>query len=156
MAGRTAEVVTGGAVLAIAVGFFIYAGQISGLASESRGADDYWASFRAVDGVSVGTDVRVAGVKVGTVTEIDLNPKTYRADTHFTVTHGLALPADTAAVISSEGLLGGAYVELLPGGSPSNLKPGSEIVDTQGSVSLINLLLKFVSGGGSGSKGTGG
>jgi hypothetical protein len=108
------------------------------------------ASFRSADGISIGTDVRMAGVKVGAVTGIALNPDTFRADARFTVADGIVLPEDTAAVISSEGLLGGNFVELRPGGSPFNLEPGSEIVDTQGSVSLVTLLLRFVTGEGGG------
>lgn len=150
MASHSAEVITGGAVLAAAVGFFVYAGQISGLSGTGGSAQSqsYWASFRAVDGVSVGTDVRLAGVKVGAVTALELNPETFRADTHFSVQGGIDLPDDTAVMISSEGLLGGNFVEILPGGSPFNLEPGSEIEDTQGSISLVNLLLKFVTGSG--------
>ncbi|SEW26208.1 phospholipid/cholesterol/gamma-HCH transport system substrate-binding protein [Aliiroseovarius sediminilitoris] len=142
---HTTEVVTGSVVLAAAVGFFLYAGQIVGL-SGSGDSNSYSASFRTADGISVGTDVRLGGVKVGTVTGISLNPETYRADTAFTVQSDVALPDDTAIIISSEGLLGGSYVELLPGGSPFNLEPGAEIEDTQGSVSLVQLLLKYVAG----------
>ncbi len=77
-----------------------------------------------------------------------LNPTTFRADTTFSVQSDVPLPEDTAVVIASEGLLGGSFVELLPGGSPFNLDPGSEIEDTQSSVSVVNLLMKFVAGGG--------
>lgn len=147
MASHTTEVVTGAAVLAVAVGFFMYAGQIAGF-STGTGNNDFWASFRSAEGISVGTDVRLAGVKVGTVTGLDLNPETFRADTQFTVSQGVELPEDTAVVIASEGLLGGSFVELLPGGSPFNLEPGSEIEDTQSSVSIINLMLKFMTGSG--------
>ncbi|MCK0139329.1 outer membrane lipid asymmetry maintenance protein MlaD [Aliiroseovarius sp. F47248L] len=142
---HTTEVVTGSVVLAAAVGFFLYAGQIVGLSGSGDSAS-YSASFRTADGISVGTDVRLGGVKVGTVTGIELNPETYRADTAFTVQSNVALPDDTSIIISSEGLLGGSYVELLPGGSPFNLEPGAEIEDTQGSVSLVQLLLKYVAG----------
>lgn len=144
---NTAEILTGGAVLAIAVGFFFYAGQISGL-SNSGGSHAYWASFRSVEGISVGTDVRLAGVKVGAVSGLELNLQTFRADTHFTVDNTIELPEDTAIIIASEGLLGGSFMELLPGGSPFNLEAGAEIEDTQSPVSLLNLLMKFVSGGG--------
>jgi len=147
MTSHTTEVVTGAAVLAVAVGFFLYAGQITGF-SNRESVSHYWASFRAVEGVSIGTDVRVAGVKVGSVTGLELDPQTFRAKTEFSVKSRIALPEDTAVVIASEGLLGGTYVEILPGGSPFNLEPGAEIEDTQGSVSIINLLMKFVTGSG--------
>jgi len=148
MASHTTEVLTGSVVLAAAVGFFIYAGQISGLSGGPTGDETYTASFRSIGGVTVGTDVRLAGVKVGSVTAVDLNPQTFRADAEFSVTNTVDLPEDTAVVIASEGLLGGNFVELLPGGSPFNLEPGSEIEDTQGSVSVVNLLMKFVTGSG--------
>ena len=59
----------------------------------------------------------------------------------------IQIPEDSALVISSEGLLGGNYVEVIPGASFDYLASGDEILDTQGSVSLISLLMKFVSGG---------
>ena len=97
--------------------------------------------------MNVGTDVRLAGVKIGTVTDVVLNPETYRADTTVMVNADTQVPDDSAIIISSEGLLGGNFVEIVPGGSPFYFAAGDEIVDTQGSVRLISLLLRFVSGG---------
>ncbi|UYV35920.1 outer membrane lipid asymmetry maintenance protein MlaD [Rhodobacteraceae bacterium D3-12] len=148
MGENTTEVLVGGAVLAAALGFVIYAGQATGFGATSGGYP-LTASFRSIEGVTVGTDVRLAGVKIGTVTELALNAETYRADTKFTVLKGVEIPDDSAVVVSSEGLLGGNFVEIFPGGSPFYFSPGDEIIDTQGSVSLINLLLKYVGGGGS-------
>lgn len=145
MSETKTEVAVGAAVLAVAVGFLLYAGQVTGLSSPTTGYA-LTASFRSLEGVGVGTDVRLAGVKVGSVTGVTLNPDTFRADTVFTVLNGIQIPDDSAVVISSEGLLGGNFVELVPGGSPFNLNPGDEIEDTQGAVSLISLLMKFVSG----------
>lgn len=147
MSESKTEVAVGAAVLLIAAGFLFYAGQVTGFTSSSSGYP-VTASFRSLEGVSVGTDVRLAGVKIGSVTSVTLNPETFRADTVLTVQEGIVLPDDTAVVITSEGLLGGNFVELMPGGSPFNLNPGDEIIDTQGAVSLISLLLKFVSGEG--------
>lgn len=147
MSETKTEVAVGAAVLAVAAGFLIYAGQVTGLSSPTTGYP-LNASFRSLEGVSVGTDVRLAGVKVGTVTAVSLNPETFRAETTITVLDGIVLPDDSAIVIASEGLLGGNFVELVPGGSPFNLNPGDEIIDTQGAVSLISLLMKFVSGEG--------
>lgn len=147
MSHNTTEVLIGGAVLAAAIGFAIYAGQATGL---SGGGDTYplRASFRSLEGVGVGTDVRLAGVKVGNVSDVTLNPETYRADTVISVRKNIQVPDDSAILVASEGLLGGNFVELSPGGSPFYFDPGDEITDTQGSVSLISLLLKFVSGSG--------
>lgn len=147
---HTSEVVVGAAVIAAAVGFLIYATQFGG--TTRMASDDYTvvASFRSVEGITVGTDVRMAGVKVGTVTGLDLNPETFRADTELTIDGELTLPEDTAVAIATEGLLGGSFIELVPGGSPFDLEPGAEIIDTQSSVNLITLLLRFVTGDGEG------
>ena len=147
MSQNYSEVLVGAAVLAAAIGFAVYAGQATGLSKATSGYE-LTASFRSLEGVQVGTDVRLAGVKIGTVTGVVLNPETYRADTRFSVIDGIQIPDDSAVIISSEGLLGGNFVEINPGGSPFSFSPGDEVEDTQGAVSLISLLLKFVSGSG--------
>lgn len=149
MSENTTEVLVGGAVLAAAVAFVMYTGQMTGFSGQSAGYP-LNASFRSLEGVTVGTDVRLAGVKVGTVTGVNLNAETYRADTMISVKAGVQIPDDSAVIVSQEGLLGGNFVEIMPGGSPFFYEAGDEILDTQGSVSLISLLLKFVAGDGSG------
>lgn len=147
MSHNTTEIAVGGAVLAGALAFALYAGQATGLSGSGTGYE-LNASFRSLEGVSVGTDVRLAGVKIGTVTNVGLNPETYRADTTFSVLEGIPVPDDSAVVVSSEGLLGGNFVEIMPGGSAFFFEPGDAIEDTQGAVSLISLLVKFVAGSG--------
>lgn len=147
MASERAEILTGAAVLAVAVAFVVYAAQGAGLTGDT-GAYPLVASFRSVEGISAGSDVRLAGVKVGTITDLTLNPQTFFADAKLSIREGVLLPTDSAIVISSEGLLGGNFVEILPGGAVENLEPGGEIEDTQGAVSLISLLMKFVGGEG--------
>lgn len=151
MSENATEIAVGAGVIALALGFLIYAGQVTGFAS--GGQDDYHltASFRSAEGIAAGTDVRLAGVKIGTVTGMNLNPETFRAEAVLALDKTVVLPDDTAALISSEGLLGGNFIEMVPGGSMFNFEDGQVIADTQGSVSLINLLLKFVTGSGSGS-----
>ncbi|WP_137112479.1 outer membrane lipid asymmetry maintenance protein MlaD [Rhodobacter sp. SY28-1] len=146
MAYERAEILAGAAVLAVALGFTLYAARGAGIGTQS---DSYplTASFRSVEGVSIGTDVRLAGVKVGTVTDLRLNPETYFADATISMRKDVAVPVDSTILISSEGLLGGTFVEVQPGGALESLEPGGEIEDTQGAVSLINLLMKFASGG---------
>ena len=146
---NTTEVLVGGAVLAAAFAFAIYATQTTGLGRSTTGYE-LTASFRSLEGVSVGTDVRLAGVKIGSVSGVTLNPETYRADTRVSIQDGIEIPDDRAIVVSSEGLLGGNFVEIMPGGSLTYFEPGGEFYDTQGAVSLISLLVKFVSGSGGG------
>lgn len=141
------EVMVGGAVVAVAAGFLIYAAQSVGLGPQP-GSYELRAAFPSAEGIRPGTDVRLAGVKVGSVTRLELNPQTYMAEARFTVQDGIDLPDDSAAVIASEGLLGGNFLQLLPGGSSFNLEPGAEVQDTQGAISVTTLLMKFVGGAG--------
>ncbi len=142
VASERAELLVGAVVIAVAAGFLIWStGALTG-----PGRDSYplVASFPNVDGIEKGTEVRLAGVRVGRVDEVSLNPQTYLAEARLSIPAGIALPTDSAALIQSDGLLGGAYVELRPGGAPDLLGPGDEIEDVQGAVSLLTLMMKFV------------
>lgn len=136
-----AELVAGALVLAMAAGFL-------GWAASGRimpgGGYEVTASFPDVDGVAVGTEIRLAGVPVGRVSAVRLNPETYMADAVLRLPEGVLLPADSAAIIQSDGLLGGAYIQIQPGGSMENLAPGDEIEEVQGAVSLLQLMMRFV------------
>lgn len=145
MSDSPTQVLVGGAVLVVAVGFLVFAGQATGFGSSTSGYE-LTASFRSAEGITVGSDVRLAGVKIGSVTQMDLNPQTFRADTKISLLKGIDIPDDSAILVASEGLLGGNFVELSPGGSLTNFSAGDEIEDTQGAVSLVSLLMKFVSG----------
>lgn len=140
------EIVVGAVVIAAAVGFLGYMLQATGLSARSAGYE-VSASFRSAEGVTVGTDVRMSGVSIGTVTGLDLNLDTFRADTQMRISADIPIPDDSTAVVASEGLLGGIYVEIVPGGSLDNLPDGAEILDTQGSISLLQLLVQFAAGG---------
>ncbi len=146
MSENKAEVALGAVVLAIAIGFVVYLSQSTGL---TMGGDSYQirAGFRTAEGISIGTDVRLAGVKIGAVQDLSLNSETYRAEAVLAIQNDVLIPDDSALTITSEGLLGGHFVEVMPGASFDYLADGGEIIDTQGSVSLVTLLMKFVSGG---------
>ena len=145
MSDSPTQVLVGGVVLAVALGFLVFAGQATGFGSSKSGYE-LTASFRSAEGITVGSDVRLAGVKIGSVTDMELNTQTFFADTKITLLDGVKIPDDSAISIASEGLLGGNFVEVSPGGSLSNFEAGAEIEDTQGAVSLTSLLMKFVSG----------
>ncbi len=146
MSENKTEVFVGGAVVVLAIFFSFYLFQTSGL---STGSGNYpvYASFRSVEGVRVGTDVRLAGVKIGAVTRIELNRDTYEAKSTLSIEKDIKIPDDSSLTITSEGLLGGNFVEVVPGMSEDYLQSGDEIIDTQGSVSLIQLMMRYVSGG---------
>ena len=140
------EVIVGAVVLAVAIGFVVFLYQSTGLSVSNSKHYELKADFRSADGIHVGTDVRLAGVKVGTVSDLSLNIETYRAEAELAIENEVDIPEDSALTVSSEGLLGGNFIEIIPGASFEYMQPGDEFLDTQGSVSLISLLLKFVSG----------
>ena len=102
------------------------------------------AKFDRIDGIMRGSDVRLSGVKVGSIKDLHLDPKTYLAVVRVTLEPHVTLPKDTAAEIVSDGLLGGKYMALVPGGEDENIGPGGEIVHTQSAVSLEALIGKFI------------
>ena len=140
------EVIIGAVVLAVALGFVVFLYQSTGLSVSNSKHYELKADFRSADGIHVGTDVRLAGVKVGTVSDLGLNAETYRAEAELSIENKIDIPDDSALTVSSEGLLGRNFIEIIPGASYEYMQPGDEFLDTQGSVSLISLLLKFVSG----------
>jgi phospholipid/cholesterol/gamma-HCH transport system substrate-binding protein len=137
-----AETVTGALVLLVAIAFLAYAVAHSGRTTGS--GYTLLAKFDHIDGLAVGGDVRIGGVKVGSVTDEQLDPKTFMAVVSLTIRDDVQLPKDTGAAITSESLLGGKYISLSPGGDDTNLKPGQTITVTQSSVSLEELLGKFI------------
>jgi phospholipid/cholesterol/gamma-HCH transport system substrate-binding protein len=139
---NVAETLTGTAVLLVAGGFLAFAVAHSG----QRIGTGYplTARFLRIDGLGVGSDVRVAGVKVGSVTATAIDPKSFEAVVTLTVADDLKLPADSGAAITSDGLLGGKYLDLTPGGEEKTLAPGGQIKITQSSINIEDLLGKFV------------
>jgi phospholipid/cholesterol/gamma-HCH transport system substrate-binding protein len=104
------------------------------------------AKFRKAEGVSVGGDVRIAGVKVGSITGMALDPKTYQARVTMSVNMDVRLPDDSLAKITSSSLLGDSYIAIDPGGSDLMLEAGDELTYTQSSVSFGDMLGKFIHG----------
>lgn len=142
------EAVMGAIVLIIASYFLVFA------YTSSRGGTysgyPLVAKFDRIDGLLVGNDTRISGVKVGSITSIDIDPKTFLARVVFTVRKDLHLPVDTVAEIISESLMGGKYIALVPGGDKKILAPGERITYTQSSVSFETLIGKYLFSGKSG------
>jgi len=145
MSGNLVGSLIGAVVLLVAGWFLVFAYE----RTDNVSSDGYvlQARFDRIDGLNVGSDVRVAGIKVGSILESTLDGKTYQAIVKFSVVSDVNLPLDTAAAISSESLLGGSYLSLLPGAEEEHLQNGDEIEETQDSVDLLGLIGKFTSGG---------
>ncbi len=145
MSSNLVESIIGAVVLIIAAWFLVFAYE----RTDKVTAEGYVLSarFERIDGLNIGSDVRIAGIKVGSIIESELDASTYQAVIKFSVAPNVELPLDTAAAISSESLLGGSYLTLLPGGEEDMLKSGDEIEETQDAVDLLGLIGKFTSGG---------
>ncbi|PCI61503.1 MAG: outer membrane lipid asymmetry maintenance protein MlaD [Kordiimonadales bacterium] len=144
MSSNLVESLIGAIVLLVAGWFLTFAYQRTDVLS----VEGYTlqARFTKIDGLNIGNDVRVAGIKVGTIVDSVLDVETYQAVVTFSVRAGVKLPADTAAIITSESLLGGSYLSLSPGADEEFLENGDEIEETQGAVDLISLIGKFAGG----------
>ena len=138
MNGNAVETLIGAVVLAVAGAFLFFAYSSAGVGRET--GYQLKAAFDRVDGLNVGSDVRLSGIKVGSVVSAALDPQTFRAEVTFTVHENIKLPDDSAAKIASQGLLGAYYLQLDPGGSDTNLAPGATVKLTQGAVDLMGLI----------------
>lgn len=134
------ETLVGAAVIVIAAGFFAYASKTTGVGGGAVSGYRVIAEFDNAEGVNVGTDVRLAGVKIGTVTGQSLNTENYMARVEMTLDPAVSLSDDTAAKITSEGLLGGKFIAMDPGGSETKLAEGSLMTVTQGAVDIWSLI----------------
>ncbi len=138
MKNNIIETLVGTAVLVLAAVFIVYGYSVTNVAPQSGYI--LTASFDRIDGLSIGSDVRMSGIKVGTVIEQKLNTQTYYAEVQLQINDEVKLPDDTSAKITMEGLLGGNYISLTPGGSLDYFENGDELIYTQGSVDLIGLV----------------
>lgn len=141
-----------GLVVILAAGFFL-AFSLSQRSEASTG-ESYalLAKFPRADAIAPGSDVRVAGVKVGAVTGVSVNPETLRAEVRLSVSRSIELPQDSTAKVQADGLLGANYIFIEPGGDPENLPmDGSGVFEyTSGSVDILRLLIDAVAAAGGG------
>lgn len=140
MSGNLVETLIGAVVLLVAGFFLAFAYSTGGVGSGRVSGYELEARFTRADGLVVGGDVRLSGIKIGTITRQALDPKTYDAVVTFTVDSRYQIPEDSALKIASEGLLGGNFLSLEPGGSDKMLAPGGVVQFTQGSVNLMDLI----------------
>ncbi|MCC6471499.1 MAG: outer membrane lipid asymmetry maintenance protein MlaD [Alphaproteobacteria bacterium] len=139
----TLEILVGALVVLIGFGFVQYA--YSGKQVKTVAGYTLTARFGKVGTIQVGAPVRIAGVTVGRIAQMSLDRANYQVVMDMTIQPDLKLPADTKASITTDGLLGGKYVKLMPGQATDMLKPGARIAETKDAVSLEDLVGKIVS-----------
>lgn len=142
MRGNVIETVMGAVVLVVAALFLLFAYQTSQLRAVS--GYQVTAEFERVDGIRAGGDVRISGIKIGSIVAEELDPKTFLATVRMSIDPAVKLPDDTVAEIVSAGLLGDKYLSLVPGGSDKAIPPGGKIKYTQSSVSLEHMIGQMI------------
>jgi phospholipid/cholesterol/gamma-HCH transport system substrate-binding protein len=133
-----------GLFVVVFAGWFIwFAWGMTG-GGDRAGAIHVTALFPNSTGINVGSDVRVAGMKIGTVTEQALDPQSFQVKVRLALDPSVKLPADSSAAITSEGFLGATFISLIPGGETVPLKDGDTIADTQGAMDLMGMVGQFI------------
>jgi len=145
MRNNVVETIMGAVVLTVTGGFLFFAFSNAGVSG--TGGKTYYANFDKVDGLAIGGEVKISGIDVGTITSQHLDYDSYEAVVGISIDDRIELPEDTFAKITSEGLLGGNYLVLDPGGSDVMLEEGDQITETQGAVDLLGLLSTFAGSG---------
>lgn len=144
MKSNIVEAIMGAIVLAVAAIFLTIAYRAS--STVSNGGLVLQAKFDRVDGLVIGNDVKISGVKVGKVFDIEIDPSTFLAVVSFTVASNLGIPSDSSAEIISESFMGGKYLALVPGGAEDFLQSGEAVIHTQSSLSFEALVGKYLFG----------
>lgn len=137
------EFIVGLGVIIIAGWFILSVVSKSDKLSNISETTNYIASFNDVSGISVGSNIKLAGVTVGKVLELKLDEINYTAEMVLGINRKIKIPNDSEIIITSEGLLGGNYVSISPGGSDIFLEANENFSFTQSSLSLNNLIQKF-------------
>ncbi len=141
---NVAETLIGAAVVAVAVVFLAFAYFRTG--SGSLSGYDLNARVPKADGLAVGTDVRLAGIKIGAVTDLTLDPKTYLVTVHMNIRDDIKLPVDSSILVTQAGFLGGQYLSITPGGDDKMLAAGAYFDNAQGSIDVMGLVGRAVGG----------
>jgi phospholipid/cholesterol/gamma-HCH transport system substrate-binding protein len=146
---NAAEVLLGLLVVAVAIAFLVFAYLRHG--SSSVSGYEVKAQLSKVDGLGIGTDVRISGIKVGTISDLTLNPTNFLVTVHMDINNDVKIPVDSSLAVTSSGLLGSQYIAIQPGGDDKVLPPGGMIDNAQGSIDLLGLISRYIGGGSSSS-----
>lgn len=142
VSSRLFESIVGALIIGIAAWFFVYA--YSSRIGSRGPVYTLHARFDKADGLLVGSDVKVSGIKIGVVTHLTLDPQTYRAQVTFQLPQDIKMPTDSSAEVASEGFFGGKHLRLIPGGEETFLQPQETIEYTQSLPSLESLIGQFI------------
>ena len=138
------ETLTGAFVIAVAIWFLVFFVDKTNSFSVSQGSSNINAKFDDIDTIAIGAPVKIGGVKVGVVSTIKLDPKTYMAMVGFAINQNVAVPVDSSAKVASSGLLGDKFISITPGAEDNFIPSGGEIKYTESGVNLESLIGKMI------------
>lgn len=140
------ETLVGGVVVVIALAFTVF---VYNTDNSARDGDGYvvHARFQNAEGILKGSDIMLAGVKIGSVESMSLNRDTFYAELDLRIAHDVQIPKDSQASIVSSGFLGGKFISIIPGVEDEDVVDGGQIKYTQSSVNLEALIGKFMYSG---------
>jgi len=138
------ETIIGFIVIIVAIGFAIFSYKASDMKKYSTDTYKVTAKFDQVEGILVGSYVKISGINVGSVTAVKLDLETYGAIVTMVIKNSVTIPDDSSAQITTEGLLKNKYIALYAGANQEMLKNNDQIRFTQSSVSLENLISKLL------------
>lgn len=137
------ETIVGFIVILIAAVFFVFAYKTSNMSKTSDGYNVF-ANFQNIDGITKGSDVKLAGIKIGYVDTLSLEDDTYYAVVKLNIDNAVEIPKDSRAIVSTNGILGGKYIRINPGGSEKNIDHGGKIKFTQSALNIEDLIGKLM------------
>lgn len=136
------ETLIGALVIAVAVLFFVFAYNTAQV--ETVEGYTVSASFDRIDGIHPGSDVRMSGIKIGTVVDSRIDLQNYLAVVAMSIESKIKLPEDSSLAITADGLLGDRYIAVTPGGAEEMIPDGGRIEITQGAIDLTSLLGQLI------------
>lgn len=137
------ETIIGFVVLIIALLFLIFAYKTGSSITSSKGYQ-VTANFQSAEGIAVGSDVMISGIKIGSVKKITLDPNSFYASVYLNINDDVKIPKDSKAQVVTSGLLGGKYISIVPGNDDENLVANEEIRYTQSAINIESLINKIV------------
>ena len=140
------ETLAGFIVIAIAAWFLLFF--VNKTSSISITGKEYklFAKFDDIGSITEGSSVKIGGVKIGVVSNVDLDPKTYEAIAEFSLDQGIKIPQDSSVKIASDGILGGKFIAITPGAEDIFIDEGGELKFTQSAINLESLIGKMIYG----------
>ena len=139
------EIVMGAMVLIVAISFLILGMQ--SINNNQKEGYNIFLIFGSTSGLKNGDDVKISGINVGKITKLDLDVEDYNAKVMVKLFNNIKIPDDSSARITSSSLLGGNYLDIVPGSSETFLSPNDIIYDTSDPVSFTDMLGKIVFSG---------